>query len=221
LKKKNSVLEQSPLFEELSEALKPTWHEAQTAGRVQRHTAILQGIAHELSNDPDRPDRPKTAEDAQLRSEGYLNELASLTPRAGLAVPTGEFIDGLIERYGRYREHLFLCFDDGRIPSTTNDLEGFFGGSKQMLRRALGCGSTSNSVVSNLGEEALIAYSQMQNRPGSVTELMRGSFSVEEFLDARAKIAAVEAPSILQRSMVRHLELHLRRLKKVRLIRDP
>jgi len=103
-----------------------------------------------LSNDPDRPDRPETAEEAQARFEAHLEELAALTPRAGLAAPTGAFIDDLIKRYGRYGDHLFKCFDDDRIPSTSNDLEGFFGVSKQVLRHALGCGSTSNSVVSNL-----------------------------------------------------------------------
>lgn len=210
---KSSEADRWPLLDELSEALDPNWHEARTAGRVRRHTEILRGIAHKLSNDPDRPDRPKTADEAQIRFEAHLKELASLTPRAGLAVPTGAFIDDLIKRYGRYGDRLFKCFDDDRIPSTSNELEGFFGVSKQMLRHALGCGSTSNSVVSNLGAEALLAYHQMR-QPGAVEQLLTGSFLPEDFLAARTKLAVSEAPLIRQRSMVRHLDRHLDRLNQ-------
>ena len=72
-----------------------------------------------MSNDPKRPDRPETADEAQARFEAHLEELASVTPRAGLATPTGAFIDDLIKRYGRYGDHLFKCFDDDHIPSTS------------------------------------------------------------------------------------------------------
>ncbi len=136
-----------------------------------------------------------------------------LTPRAGVAAPTGAFIDDLIERYSRYGDHLFKCFDDDRIPSTSNDLEGFFGVSKQTLRHALGSGSTSNSVVSNLGADALVAYHQMQ-QPNAMEELLESSVSSASFLSARAELSTREAPQILQRSMVRHLDRHLNRLEK-------
>ena len=83
-----------------------------------------------------------------------------------------------------------------------------------MLRHALGCGSTSNSVVQNLGAEALLTYHQMQE-PCAVEELMMtASFSPEDFLSARKKLDALESPSIRRRSMVRHLERHLKRLKQ-------
>jgi hypothetical protein len=178
---------------------------------VRRHTAILRGLARELSNDSDRLDRPETAKEAQARFEAHLEELATQTPRAGLAAATGAFIDDLRERYLRYGEHLFHCFDDARIPATSNELEGFFGGSKQVLRSALGCGSTSNSVVSNLGAEALLAYHQIRQK-GALEELERNPFTAEEFLQARAKQSAQEKPMIRQRSMVRHLDRHLDRL---------
>lgn len=143
-----------------------------------------------------------------------MEDLLSLTPQAGLALPTGDFINDLIKRYTRYGDHLFKCFDDDRIPSTSNEIEGFFGDSKRVLRHALGCGSTSNSVVQNLGAEALLTYHQMQE-PYAVEELMMtASFSPEDFLSARKKLDALESPSIRRRSMVRHLERHLERLKR-------
>ncbi len=142
-----------------------------------------------------------------------MEHLAATAPRAGLGAATGAFIDDLIKRYGRYGDHLFQCFDDPRIPATTNTLEGFFGVSKHALRKALGCGSMSNSVVSNLGGEALVAYHQMQ-QPGALVEVAPLSSSPADFLAARAKIALEEAPGIRQRSMVRHLDRHVDRLRE-------
>ena len=157
------------LLERLARALEPTWQETRTAGRVQRHTEILRDVARELSNAPDRTDRPVSANAAQASFDAYLARLAE-TPRAGLAAATGAFIDTLIERSQRYGAHLFVCFDDPRIPATTNALEGFFGRVKALQRRSLGAGSTTNSVVTNLGAELLVAY-QYVRRPGAMTSV--------------------------------------------------
>jgi hypothetical protein len=202
-----------PLLDQLAAALAPSWSEARTAGRVRRHTEILRAVAHELSGAPDRPDRPGSAAEAQSRFERFLADLDILTPRAGLGAPTGQFIDALTARYGRYGAHLFQCFDDPRIPATTNGLEGFFGQVKQGLRHALGCGATTNSVVTNLGAEALIAYQQVRC-PRALERLRTPSCSAQEFRAARARLAAKEAPAIRQRSMARHLGRHLCRLRR-------
>ena len=139
----------------LHAALQPTWHEARTAGRVWRHTEILRGIAHGLSSSPDRLDRPASADEARRRFEAHLGDLAAAAPRAGLGAATGHFVDDLVRRYGRYGEHLFCCFDDPRFPATTDDLEGFFGSAKRFVRGAGGCGTTTNSVATTLGADAL------------------------------------------------------------------
>jgi hypothetical protein len=173
----------------------------------------LRDVARELSNAPDRPDRPQSAEEAQSRFEAYLEDLSILTPRAGLAAPTGAFIDDLIRRYRRYGRHLFICFDDPRIPSTSNELEGFFGIFKRDSRRASGTGSTTNNVVANLGADAVLAFHQFQ-QPGAMQQLVSSESSGPDFLAARSQLAAREQPMIRQRSMVRHLDRHLCRLKE-------
>lgn len=200
------------MLDELSEALEPSWHETRTAGRVRRHTDILRGLAHELSAAPDRPDLPATAAEAQSRFEAHLKHLEATTPRAGLGAPTGAFIDDLITRYGRYGAHLFKCFDDPRIPATTNDLERFFGCSKQTLRRALGCGSTTNSVLTNLGYEALAAY-QYVRQSGMPSAIAVAACSPADFRKARTQLARKEAPAIRRRSLVRHLPRRLDELR--------
>jgi hypothetical protein len=200
-----------PLLDELSAALRPTWHETRTVGRVRRHTDIIRGLAHELSTDPERPDLPATAAEAHARLDAYLDGLLASAPRSGLGAATGAFIDDLVKRTARYGDHLFACFDDPRIPATTNDLERFFGCSKQTLRHALGCGSTTNSVLTNLGEEALAAY-QYVRQAGTPSAATVASCSPLDFQVARARLARREAPAIRQRSLVRHLPCHLRQL---------
>lgn len=183
------------------------------AGRVLRHTAILRGVAHELSNKPEREDRPASAAEAIARFDAYLQQLATDTPRAGLAAPTGAFIDDLIARTQRYRDHLFVCFDDSRIPATTNELEGFFGSIKATLRRTIGAKSTTNSVVANLGADLLITHHQLR-RPDAMSSVRSPAATPLQFSSAREKLTREEAPGVRRRSLVRHLKRHLQRLRK-------
>lgn len=183
-----------------------------TAGRVLRHTEILRGVAHELSNAPDREDRPASGAEAKARFDTYLEQLSTNTPRAGLAAPTGAFIDSLIERAGRYGAHLFVCFDDPRIPATTNALEGFFGASKATLRSALGAGSTTNTVVSNLGADVLVAY-QYLRRPDALAGVRVPSATPAAFSATRTKLDRDEAPGVRRRSLVRFFKQHVERLR--------
>ena len=168
-------------------------------------------VAHELSSDPDRKDRPKSAAEAQARFDAYLNNLHIAAPRSGLGAATGAFIDDLVNRANRYRDHLFVCFDDPRIPGTSNEIERFFGNSKQLLRHAVGCGSTTNTVVANLGAEPLMACRQI-HQPEALTALRASAPSTADFRGARSRIARDEVPGIRQRSAVRHLDPFTKRL---------
>ena len=201
-----------PLLDPVARALEPTWHETRLAGRLQRHTEILRGIAHQLSSDPEREDRPTNAAQAKIRFEAYLQELLGATPRTGLAAPTAVFIDGLAERTKRYIDHLFVCFDDPRIPASTNALEGFFGSMKAGTRRALGAKSTSNGVVANLGAEVLIAAQQLR-APNALSLVREPTAPIKAFTEARQRMDREEAPAIRQRSQVRYFQRHLDRLR--------
>ena len=136
-----------------------------------------------------------------------------MAPRTGLGAASGAFVDDLINRASRYGSHLFVCFDDPRIPATANELEGFWGDSKHVLRNAVGCGSTTNTVVSNLGAEVLLAFHQTR-QPGALADMANPTASIADFCEARAKIASLEAPGIRQRSMVRHVSRHLANLRQ-------
>ena len=181
-------------------------------GRVRRHTEIIRTVAHELSNAPDRLDRPNSAAEAHARFEAFLEHLSATTPRAGLAAATAALVDDLVRRARRYGAHLFVCFDDPRIPATSNGIEGVFRDVKHTLRHSLGCGSTTNTVASNLGEHAIVAY-QWIRQPGVLEHLRTSTASPADFRTVRMRLARDEAPGILQRSMVRHLDRHLDRLR--------
>lgn len=199
------------MLEPLAKALKPTWHEARTAGRVVHHTGIIRAVAHEISNAPDRDDRPASAADAKMRFDRFLQDLAMSTPRTGLSVPTAVFIDDLIERAARYGDHLFVCFDNPKIPATTNGLEGFFGRIKATLRKAMGTGSTTNTVMSNLGADVMLVY-QYIRRPDALTNVRNPSADPFDFSAARTRLDEKEAPGVRQRSIVRNFKQHLARL---------
>jgi len=124
---------------------------------------------------------------------------------------TGRFMQHIAALTQRYGKHLFVCFDDERIPATTNMLEGFFGRAKRLVRRAAGSGSTTNSVAHNLGQEFLVAFARFEKQtaqPDYVAQL-----DVVRFRSARAQLAAAEAPASHRRSLVRNFERHLDNLR--------
>ena len=119
-------------------------------------------------------------------------------------------MDHLATLTARYGGHLFACFSDPRIPATTNGLEGFFGTAKRGERRALGRGSTTNSVVQNLGADYLMGVAWRQGfgpkTPWSDENL---SFSASRFLRARQQFAEAERPAIHRRSVVQNFDVQL------------
>lgn len=128
-------------------------------------------------------------------------------------MPTGQFLDDLVARYGRYGAHLFVCFDDPQIPATTHGLEGFFGDAKRLLRHTVGSGSTTQTTASNLGGEILLAYGTCRD-PANFARVQTLDVDATAFRNARTQIARDEAPAIKRRSMVRHLDRHLAELRR-------
>lgn len=179
---------------------------------MHRHTDLLRQVAHELSPDPERKDRPKSATEAHERLTQCLQRIHAAAPRSGLGAATGAFVDhvmGVAERYG---SDLCTCFDDNCIPATTNELEGFFGTAKRLLRRAMGTGKTSGTVVQNLGEEYLmaLAYASSHGPPAILGSV--GESSWQDHKKARDEIADAERGSTLRRSRRRAPNRHMNEL---------
>ena len=197
------------LGDKLEKALTPDWHGSRAAGRVERHVGILREVAHVITPDPDRPDPPADGDDAHVRLWEKLQELHTEAPRSGLGAATGAFVDHLVGVTTRYGRHLFHCYDDPRIPSTTNQLEGLFGVSKAQIRAALGTASTANGVAQNLGAnyiEALV-FTRTHTRDALLTAL--DSMSSSDYQRVRDHIDQSESFPRLRRSRRRYPERHL------------
>ena len=199
----------TPHLDALAQALSLDWHQVRVARRVQRHVEVLREVARQLSTDPDRPDRPQDAAAAKSQFWDFLGGLQRTTPRAGLNAKTASFIDHLVAIAGRYGTHLFHCFDDPELPATTNQLEGAFGKTKQQARRALGCGSTTHSLVHNLGDEFLLAHHQVT---AGALDLRAEPIDPQAYRQARAKLREQEQPARQRRSFVRRLGSHLKEI---------
>lgn len=210
----------TPPLKALAKALKPDWHEVRVAGRVARHTTILRGVAHEISADPERVDRPENAAEAQARLGEFIDKLRNAAPRNGLGAATGRFVDHVATLAGRYGKHLFVRFDDARVPSSTNQLEGFFGRAKRPLRRAGGTASTANSVAQNVGGDYLAAFALVETNKRPLADKLDDTFLLR-FRSARARLAAEEAPMTRRRSLVRYFDQHLARLRAERGLSAP
>jgi hypothetical protein len=198
------------LLDALAKALQPDWKLTRVAGRVKQQVKILREVAHHLSPKPDREDRPANAAQAETQLWDYLTQLQRETPRRGLSAKMAQFVDALVQRVGRYGVHLYCCFEDARIPATTNGLEGYFGLGKRMVRKAVGAGSTSNSVVTNLGEEVLVTLQQVR-RAGRGMEF---AVPVDQsaYRKARADLEKMEQPARLRRSQARDPGKYIRNL---------
>lgn len=140
----------------------------------------------------------------------YLTKLQRDTPRRGLSAKLAAFVDDLVERVGRYGPHLYPCFDDPRIPATTNELEGYFGVGKRTVRKAVGAGSTSNSVMTNLGQEVLLALQQVRRSPAGIE--LAEPLDRAAYQKARANLDKLEQPARLRRSQARDPSKYIRNL---------
>jgi len=146
------------------------------------------------------------------RCEAHIASLREEAPRAGLGAATGRFIEHIATLGERYGAHLFVCFDDSRVPPSTNMLEGFFGRAKRPLRRACGTGSTSNSIAQNLGGEYLAAFALLESSRGMLGDALVPRDALR-FREERRRIASAEAPITRRRSLVRKFDQHVARLR--------
>lgn len=159
----------------------------------------------------------------------YLADLQTTAPRMGLGAATGRFVDHLVEFTKRCGSSLFVCFEDPRVPRTSNALEGFFSRAKHMIRAATGAKGTTNSPIRNLGADYLVTFSRVERaraRP-LLADAVAQKLDLGEFDRERKRLDESEAPSRRRRSIVRNLTdrlrdfgSRLRRLREGRVVRS-
>jgi hypothetical protein len=169
---------------------------------------VLRLVAHEISADPERPDRPVSARAAKAGLDRLIRKLQRETPRFGLSAANAAFVDhvaGVAERYGSL---IFTCFDHPRLPPTTNDIERYFGATKAQLRHALGAASTAGGVAHNLGADYLGAFAVAWLHPGEkLLDLIEDR--TNDYARARGDVDDAERSARLRRSRLRDPERHI------------
>lgn len=194
--------------------MKPSPAERLEINRAGRHLEILRDLARVVSNDPERVNRPKSSADARLYFKVYLTLLALDAPRSGPGAATGVFIDELIAIAERWEPYLFHCFDDSRIPATTNELEGVFRDGKRLPRRTQGRSSTVGTVAQSLPEDFLLTLAFVRTTPRDELAARLASVSIPEFEKSRHRLNQNAIETTKDRSIQRNLDRHLSGLLK-------
>jgi len=137
--------------------------------------------------------------------EGYLARALAAAPRRGKGARRRRFLRHVIAVAGRYGDGLYHCYDDSRIPHTTNELEGAHGVHKHHIRKATGRRSTSGGPTETAGEVVTCAIDLM--KPGR--RLHIASVDPVAYAAARRELARLREPARRYRSVQRAPEKHV------------
>jgi hypothetical protein len=146
---------------------------------------------------------PKTAppngDVVRKRLSAFLNHHLQLAPTRGPGVYLKHFVEHAWKVTESYWPGLFHCYDDSRIPRTTNRIEELFGQAKHLLRAcggrkstAVGPGSTGGSFF--LFSVAFHGLASKQERE----DWLKG-FSKEEYKAARRRQQEIREPEARRR----------------------
>ena len=176
------------------------------AKKVVNCLAILVGIARILWPRQE----PADGKTVRRRLFNFLSRKRREAPQRGLGAYLRRFIENAQAVTRRYAKGLFHCYDDPRIPQTSNALEGLNGAGKHNLRRCAGRGSTANGPGSSYGR--LYMYAVALNAFMSQEEieaLLRDQFDAQKFREARRILDEIRAPAARRRSMLRDPDKYL------------
>jgi hypothetical protein len=171
---------------------------------------VLIGIRNILW--PKKP--PKDGKIVQKRLSSFLDVQLLLAPSRGRGSYLRRFVEHAQKLTQSYWPGLFHCYDDPRIPQTSNVIEGLFGFGKRILRKcggrkstANGCGSAGGSFF--LFTAALHAFIPRKNR-----EELLSTYSPKDYWNARQKQAQIRAPESKRRQYARAPDTYLERISQ-------
>lgn len=106
----------------------------------------------EVRHSSSRSADPRSSEQVRHELEALLAARLAAAPRRGKGALRSRFIRHVQAVAGRYAGGLYVSYDHGLIPQTSNEIEGLHGRVKRHLRRCSGRSSTSGGVAQTLGE---------------------------------------------------------------------
>jgi len=161
--------------------------------------AILLGIRRILWPDEAPPD----GSTVRRRLFSFLSWKRREAPQRGRGAYIRRFIEHAQKVTRSYAGGLFHCYDDPRIPQTTNELEGLNGMGKRNLRRCAGRSSTANGPGSSCGRAYMFGVALNACMPAAELNAMLQQVPLERYREARGLIDEVRAPAARRRAMLR------------------
>lgn len=137
--------------------------------------------------------------------DDYLAGALAAAPKRGKGARRRRFLRHVAAVAERYSHGLYHCYDNSRIPQTTNDLEGEHGVHKHHIRKATGRRSTSGGPTETAGEFVTCAIDVV--KPGRRFRI--ASVDPVAYAAARRELARLREPARRYRSVQRDPEKHV------------
>lgn len=147
---------------------------------------------------------PKGGGIIKKRLATFLENQALLAPQRGRGAYLRRFIQHAGNVTERYWSGLFHCYDDPRIPQTSNAIEQLFGKGKRALRACGGRMSTAVGPGSSGGSFFLFSVALHETTSREEREDLLLRFSYEDYRASRAKQSVIRGPEARRRQYARN-----------------
>lgn len=138
-----------------------------------------------------------------------LRRRLAQAPRRGKGARRRRFLEHVSKTAQRYDSGLYHCYDDPRIPHTSNDLEGQHGTLKHHLRKVTGRASTAGGPAETVPELLAAAIDAIRRRGAAVVLAAAENADPIAYAAARIKLARLREPARQYRSIQRNPQKHI------------
>lgn len=148
------------------------------------------------------------------RLKAHLEDNLQVAPTRGPGAYLRRFILHAKRVTKSYWNGLFHCYDDPRIPHTSNAIEQTFGKGKRLLRACAGKKTTAVGPGSASGAYFLYTVALHATTTRTERETILKQYSKEEYLASRLKQAEIRGPESRRRQYARNPEETLARINE-------
>jgi hypothetical protein len=153
---------------------------------------------------------PPDGKTVRRRLFDFLSRQQRQAPKRGRGAYLRRFIEHVRKVTRSYAKGLFHCYDDPRIPQTTNHIEGLNGTGKRNLRRCAGRASTANGPGASYGAAYMFAVDLHAYLPlPDIDALLVEAIDPNRYREARRRLDEMRAPQARRRSFLRNPDKRL------------
>ncbi len=141
--------------------------------------------------------------------ESLITRRLEETPKRGKGARRRQFMTHVAKVFKSYESGLFHCYDNPKIPQTSNELEGKNGANKHHIRKTNGRASTAGGTAETIGEFLFGALDTVRRE--GIRGLIDRAKTVgqQAYETARKKLRELREPARLYRSIQRDPQRYL------------